>query len=214
MRPIPASRFQLMPQPGSAVAIIRSALRYAASAIPGIPSTPGVFTTRVGGGADAAASAMWKPIFGCSTATTSGPVGSVEARATAATGVMAASRSVHFVQGKGGAPAPSTLEKIRQAMIATPNAGDFPVRFKVCWTVVVAERAAAATASYPSTARSYAYRIRKVSAARNIALPTDDAALTTGPGTLRALGTRRIAFCVFARAEREPMRPRTRTRPA
>ena len=64
MRPIPASRFQLMPQPGSAVAIIRSALRYADSAIVGMPSAPGVFTTTVGGGADAVAAAMWKPIFG------------------------------------------------------------------------------------------------------------------------------------------------------
>src|ERR1700722_11886362 len=109
MRTIPAIRFQLMPQPGSAVAIIRSALRYALSAIPGMPSAPGVFPTPVGGGADDAASAMWKPIFGCSTEITNGPVGSVEARATAATGVMAASRSVDLVNGNGGAPAPSTL---------------------------------------------------------------------------------------------------------
>ena len=99
-----------MPQPGSEVAIIRSALRYAVSAIVGMPSVPGVLTTRVGGGADAAASAMWKPIFGCMAAMTSGPVGSVEARATAATGVIAASRSVDLVKGNGGAPAPSTLE--------------------------------------------------------------------------------------------------------
>src|ERR1700743_1264218 len=109
MRPIPASRFQLMPQPGSLAAIIRSALRYAFSAIPGIPSAPGVFTTPVGGGADDVAAATWKPTFGCSTAITSGPVGSVEARATPATGVMAASRSVDLVNGNGGAPAPSTL---------------------------------------------------------------------------------------------------------
>ena len=74
-----------------------------------MPSVPGVLTTRVGGGADAAPSAMWKPIFGCSTATTNGPVGSVEARATAATGVIAASRTADFVNGNGGAPAPSTL---------------------------------------------------------------------------------------------------------
>ncbi len=99
-----------MPQPGSEVAIIRSALRYAVNAIVGMPSVPGVFTTRVGGGAEAAPSAMWKPIFGCRAETTNGPVGSVEARATAATGVTAASRSVDLVNGNGGAPAPSTLE--------------------------------------------------------------------------------------------------------
>ena len=98
-----------MPQSGSETAIIRSALRYAVSAIAGMPSAPGVFTTTVGGGADAAASAIWKPIFGCRAAMTSGPVGSVEARATAATGVIAASRTVDFVNGNGGAPAPSTL---------------------------------------------------------------------------------------------------------
>ncbi len=91
------------------MAIIRSALRYAFSAIAGMPSAPGVLTTPVGGGAEAAASAMWKPIFGCRAATTRGPVGSVEARATAATGVMAASRIVDLANGNGVAPAPSTL---------------------------------------------------------------------------------------------------------
>src|SRR5689334_12275640 len=109
MRPMPASRFQLMPQPGSVTAIIRSALRYAVSATAGMPSTPTLLTTPVGGGADAAASAIWKPIFGSSTATTSGPVGSVEARATAATGVIAASCTVDLANGNGGAAAPSTL---------------------------------------------------------------------------------------------------------
>src|ERR1700743_1202561 len=102
MRPIPASRVQLMPQPGAAPAIIRSALRYADSAIVGIPSAPGEFTTTVGGGADTEASAMWKPIFGCWTAITIGPVGSVEAGATAASGVIAASCSVVFGPGNGG----------------------------------------------------------------------------------------------------------------
>ena len=58
MRPMPASRFQLTPQPGAAVAIIRSALRYAANAIVGIRSAPGAFTTADGGGADIVAAAM------------------------------------------------------------------------------------------------------------------------------------------------------------
>ena len=74
------------------------------------------------------ASAMWKPVFGCRAATTSGPVGSVEARVTAATGVMAAPRTVDFDSGNGGAVAPSTPVKIRLAMIATPNAGLRAVR--------------------------------------------------------------------------------------
>src|SRR5271156_9491 len=93
MRPIPASRFQLMPQPGSAPAIIRSALRYADSAIVGMPSAPGEFTTTVGGGADTVAAPMWKPILGCWTEITIGPVGSVEAGGPAATGGVGASRS-------------------------------------------------------------------------------------------------------------------------
>src|ERR1700741_2695901 len=99
MRPMPASRFQLMPHAGSAMAIIRSALRYADSAIVGIPSEPGVFTTAVGGGADTIASPMWKPIFGCWTAITSGPDGSEEAGVTAAIGAIAASLSVEFGPG-------------------------------------------------------------------------------------------------------------------
>src|ERR1700749_2132229 len=93
MRPIPASRFQLMPQAGSATAIIRSALRYADSAIVGMPSAPGEFTTPAGGGADAMAAPIWKPVLGCWTATTNGPDGSVDAGVTAAIGVIAASCS-------------------------------------------------------------------------------------------------------------------------
>jgi hypothetical protein len=80
------------------------------------------------------AAAMWKPIFGCWTAMTSGPVGSVEARATAATGVMAASRNVDFGTGNGGAAAPMGPAKTRQAIGTTPNAGVRAVRVSVCWT--------------------------------------------------------------------------------
>ena len=100
-----------MPQPGSEVAIICSALRYAVSAIVGMPNAPGVFTTRVGGGAEAAAFGDVETDLRVQGGETNGPVGSVEARATAATGVIAASRSVDFVNGNGGAPAPSTLDR-------------------------------------------------------------------------------------------------------
>src|ERR1700739_1547095 len=143
MRPIPASRFQLMPQAGSATAIIRSALRYADSAIVGMPSAPGEFTTAIGGGADAEAAATWKPVFGCWTAITSGPVGSVEAWVTAATGVKAASRSVDLGPGNGGAAALSTPAKIKQAIITTPNAGVRAVRVSICRTAVTAATVAA-----------------------------------------------------------------------
>src|SRR5271166_4424310 len=58
MRPIPANRFQLIPQAGSEAVTICSALRYADSAIVGIPSAPGEFMMtnrrgcRHGGGRD------------------------------------------------------------------------------------------------------------------------------------------------------------------
>src|ERR1700739_585969 len=113
IRPIPASRFQLMPHAGAATPIIRSALRYADNAIAGMPSAPGVFTTAVGGGADAKAAATWKPVFGCWTAMTSGPDGSVEAGVTAATGVMAASRSVDLGPGNGGGAEPTTPTEMK-----------------------------------------------------------------------------------------------------
>ena len=82
------------------------------------------------------AAPMWKPVFGCTTEMTRGPVGSVEARATAATGVMAASRNVDFGAGNGGAAAPTTPASTRQAIIATPNAGLRAVLVSVCWTVL------------------------------------------------------------------------------
>src|ERR1700751_552051 len=72
MRPIPASRFQLMPQLGWASASSRSALRYAASAIDGILSAPGEFTTTAGGGADNEAAATWKVAGGRVTSMTDG----------------------------------------------------------------------------------------------------------------------------------------------
>src|SRR5687768_14371582 len=59
MRPMPASRFQLTPQPGYAEAIMRSALRYAARAIAGMPRAPGELTIAAGGGDDAVVEAMW-----------------------------------------------------------------------------------------------------------------------------------------------------------
>jgi hypothetical protein len=58
MRPMPARRFQLTPQPGAAAAIIRSALRYADNTIAGMRSVPGEFTMTEGGGAELVAAAM------------------------------------------------------------------------------------------------------------------------------------------------------------
>ena len=57
---MPANRFQLIPQSGLELAIICSALRYAAGAIDGIPSAPVEFTTMAGGGAETVAAAMCK----------------------------------------------------------------------------------------------------------------------------------------------------------
>ena len=67
-----------------------------------------------------------------------GPDGSVEAGATAATGVMAASRSVDLGIGNDGAAAPTTPAKTRQAIIATPNAGLRAVRVINCCTAATA----------------------------------------------------------------------------
>jgi hypothetical protein len=50
---------------------------------------------------------------------------------------MAASRNVDFEMGNGGAAAPTTPAKTRQAIIATPNAGLRAVRVSVCWTTPV-----------------------------------------------------------------------------
>src|ERR1700760_2562322 len=89
MRPIPANRFQLIPQAGSEAVMICSALRYADSAIVGIPSPPGEFMTTAGGGADTVAAAMWKLSGCCWMAITLGPNESLEAGgATGARGVL------------------------------------------------------------------------------------------------------------------------------
>src|ERR1700733_12502827 len=185
IRPIPASRFQLMPQAGSASAIIRSALRYAASAIVGMPSAPGEFTTSVGGGADTLASAMWKPTFGCWTAITIGPVGSVEAGATAASGGMAAWRGVGFGPGEGGAAAPTTPAKTRQAIITTPKAGVRAARLSDSRTA--------------ATDATRAAGIREASGARTADWRTLVAALTTATGVFRARGARVRPLRLFLR---------------
>src|ERR1700742_3585929 len=90
MRPIPANRFQLMPQAGAAPDIFCSALRYADRAIDGMPSAPGEFTIIRGGGADEAPAATWTGIGARSAAMTPGPSRLGTAGETAATGVMAA----------------------------------------------------------------------------------------------------------------------------
>src|SRR6202007_1644637 len=102
MRPIPANRFQLIPQAGSEAVIICSALRYADSQIVGTPSAPGEFMTTVGGGADTAAAAMWKLSGCCWMAMTLGPNESLEAGGATATGAVVASRGL---RGGAGAPA-------------------------------------------------------------------------------------------------------------
>src|ERR1700739_3004824 len=90
MRPIPANRFQLTPQPGAATAIFCSALRYAARAIDGMPSAPGEFTIIGGGGADAAPAATWNAFGARPAAMTIGPSRLGTTGETAATGVMTA----------------------------------------------------------------------------------------------------------------------------
>src|ERR1700758_1137668 len=92
MRPIPANRFQLIPHPGLEALIIRSALRYADNAIPGMPSAPGEFTAMAGGGAETVAAAICKLVDGRFTAITAGPGGPLPAAVTAATGEMAVPR--------------------------------------------------------------------------------------------------------------------------
>src|SRR6201998_3781502 len=89
MRPIPANRFQLMPQAGAATDIFCSALRYADRAIDGMPSAPGEFTIIGGGGADEAPAATWNGTGGRRAEMTAGPVRSGMTGETAATGVTA-----------------------------------------------------------------------------------------------------------------------------
>src|ERR1700751_4497775 len=104
MRPIPASRFQLTPQPGEATAIFCSALRYAARAIDGIPSAPGTFTIIGGGGATAAPSATWNAVGPRAVEMTTGPEVSGTVGDTAATGVMVASTGGTWVWTGGSWP--------------------------------------------------------------------------------------------------------------
>src|ERR1700685_2920108 len=92
MRPIPANRFQLISQAGSEAVMICSALRYADSAIVGIPSPPGEFMTTVGGGADTVAAEMWKLSSCCWMAITLGPNESLAAGADNGTRVVVVSR--------------------------------------------------------------------------------------------------------------------------
>src|ERR1700739_461882 len=125
MRPIPASKFQLTPQPGAATAIFCSALRYAASAMDGMPSAPGEFTINGGGGAVEAASATWKAVGACSMAMTTGPERSGTVGETAATGVTAArtggtcARAGGACPWNGGAEPPTAPAKTKGAITAT-----------------------------------------------------------------------------------------------
>src|SRR6185503_11048443 len=83
MRPMPASRFQLMPQPGYELAINRSAFWYAFRAIIGMRRVPGELTTTAGGGPEMLeVEAMWKAVGALVAATTEGPDGSMFDRAT------------------------------------------------------------------------------------------------------------------------------------
>src|ERR1700761_652318 len=95
MRPMPAKRFQLTPQLGLEVAIICSALRYAARAIDGMPGALGEFTTEAGGGADLVAAATCRRAGGGVTATPAGADNSLPVAASTATAVMA-------IRGKAG----------------------------------------------------------------------------------------------------------------
>src|SRR5271166_5977926 len=122
MRPMPANKFQLTPQPGAAAAIFASALRYAASATIGMPSAPGAFTIIGGGGAEMVAAATWKLVFACWIAMTAGPDGSRPTGETAATGVMAACTAGACAWNVGGAP-PTAPANTNGAITAMPNAG-------------------------------------------------------------------------------------------
>src|ERR1700759_660993 len=136
MRPIAANRFQLIPQAGSAEVMICSALRYADSAIVGIPSPPGEFMTTAGGGADTVAAAMCKLSSCCWMATTWGPNESLEALATTATGVSVASRGIG-----AGAAAPTAPANTKGVITATANAGVRLMRIPRCRAAAMAGRA-------------------------------------------------------------------------
>src|SRR6201993_4831980 len=136
MRPIPANRFQLIPQAGSEAVMICSALRYADSAIVGTPSLPGECMTTVGGGADTAAAAMWKLSGSCWMAMTLGPDESLEAGATTATGAIVACRSIGV-----GAAAPTAPANTKGVITATANARVRLMQIPRCRTAAMAPRA-------------------------------------------------------------------------
>ena len=120
---MPANRFQLIPQSGLELAIICSALRYAAGAIDGIPSAPVEFTTMAGGGAETVAAAMCKLAGGRPTATTAGRDGSLAAAAIAVTGVMAALGKAGVGGVNRGAAAPTAPANTSEAIAATADTG-------------------------------------------------------------------------------------------
>ena len=121
-----------MPQPGAATAIFCSALRYAASAIDGMPSAPGEFTTIGGGGAGAVSTPTCKLLGGCGSATTKGPDEPSEVRTTAASGAMTAL----CIAGNRGVAPPTAPASISGVMTATPNAGVRVTRIIQCRAVV------------------------------------------------------------------------------
>jgi hypothetical protein len=88
-----------------------------------MPSTPGAFTTRIGGGPETMAAAMCKPVVGRWTATTAGPDGTFPGAVTAATGVMAALRKAPVAPRNRGDAAPTALATTKGAITATLNAG-------------------------------------------------------------------------------------------
>ena len=98
-----------------------SALRYAASAIDGMRSAPGEFTTAAGGGADEALAAMWNGVGVLATATTDRPECSLDEDSTAASGMTAGSRVGALVDGADAPTAPASTRGVSTA--ATPKAG-------------------------------------------------------------------------------------------
>src|ERR1700722_7575707 len=136
MRPIPANRFQLIPQAGSEADMICSALRYADTAIVGIPSAPGEFMTTVGGGGDTGGAEMGKLSSCCWMAMTLGPNESLEAGATTATGVIVASRSIGV-----GAAAPTAPANTKGVITAAANACVRLMQIPRCRSAAMAGRA-------------------------------------------------------------------------
>jgi hypothetical protein len=122
MRPVPAKRFQLISQLGLEVAIICSALRYAARAIDGIPGALGEFTTEAGGGADLVAAAICRPAGCRAAATMAGPDTSLPAAASTAAAVLA-TRGKAGVGGVTRRATPLTAQaSTKEVIAATLNA--------------------------------------------------------------------------------------------